>query len=454
MAQENENQPSHEDARRSAIMDKAALAIAALLLGGILSICNVPPFPVIETGLKATLALWKDVSRGRADILRKSPYDGTGVITYDPARAQPGYTLVQGILPGGQQIRMIDMDGSEVHRWTIDFFDIWPEPKHVFPVENLPKSVFNYHVQGFWPLPDGTVVANVGDLGTVLLDQCSRPIWTVDRMMHHSVTPTRDGKYWIPSHISVFDTEASLFPKGYDAQRVAEELIGKLKNYNNSIALVNSAGEIEKEFSVLRAVFDAGLEHSLYASLNEIPFDPTHINDIEVVNAPLAAALDGVEAGDLLVSIREMNMIAILDQNDGRLKWYKTGPWVRQHDPDIMPDGTIEIFNNRSKRLGDHVQNSQIVSYDPRTDKTTVLHPKGRDDSFFTNIMGTHQRLENNNVLISETVAGRVFETTPLGEVVWDYRLPYDDEVASLFEQSMRVPLEYFGENNWSCDTQ
>ena len=441
-----------KSARHPAAVSKIPIFMAAFLLGGLLSTFDVMPFPTLKKGLLATLTLIDEVRRDRPKILKPSPHDGAGLTKFDPSAAQPGYTLVQGLLPGGPQIRMIDMEGQEIHRWNVDFFDIWPEPDHVIPAANLPKSPFNYHTQGFWPLKDGSILANVGDLGSVLLDRCSRPIWTVDRMTHHSVTPAGGGKFWIPAHIPVFETPPDLVPKGYTLERIARRIEGSLKNYNNSIILIDSNGQVEKEFSVLRAVYDAGLEHALYASLQEVAVDPTHINDIEIVTEAFARHFEDVNAGDLLVSIREMHMLAVLDQNDGRLKWHRQGPWVRQHDPDIMPDGTVEIFNNRSKAIGSSVTGSQIVSYDPSTDETRILHPAGDDDGFFSWIMGTHQRLDNGNILIAESVTGRMFEATPAGAVVWDYRLPYDNEVASLFEQGMRVPPDYFGEVTWSCD--
>jgi len=82
----------------------------------------------------------------------------------------------------------------------------------------------------------------------------------------------------------------------------------------------------------------------------------------------------------------------------------------------------------------------------------TTRYPLGDEDAFFTPVPGTHQRLENGNVLITESTAGRIFEVTREGEVVWDYRLPYDDETTSLFEAGMRVPVDYFEVLDWECE--
>ncbi len=441
----------NKDDQPGPLREKLIFGIAAFFLGGLIAAFDVPPFPQLKDGFRSTLVLFAETRQTRSEILQPNPYEGTGVVTHDPAASESGYTLIQGILPGGPQVRLIDMDGTEIHRWDIDFFALWDNPTHIVPSDNLPKSEYHYHTQGMWPLPDGSIVVNVGNYGAVRLDTCSKPIWRLDYMTHHSVTPTEDGKFWLPGHISIYDTPEELLPRGVSADQIAAALIGHLKNYNNSLVLVNADGQIEKEFSVLQAVRDAGLEHLIYASQQEIYFDPTHVNDIEVVTAALASKIDGVAVGDLLVSARDMNMIAILDQDDGHLKWYQAGPWVRQHDIDIMADGTITIFNNRETSIGNWVKGSQILSFDPATEEITILHPVSEDDRFYTSIMGAQQRLDNGNTLITESLGGRVFEATPDGDIAWEYRLPYDDETASLFEVTLRVPETYFTVTDWSC---
>jgi hypothetical protein len=426
--------------------------MALFVAGGLLGALDSSPFRELADGARDTGRFVAEMRQVRPDILEATSDFRSGIVVHDPQRAQEGYTLIQGLLPGGPQVRLIDMDGKEVHRWNIDFFDIWTDPIHVVPQGNLPKSTMHYHTQGFWPLSDGSIVANFAGLGVARLDQCGEPIWSLDRMGHHSVTPTEDGKYWIPGHISVYETPEDLLPTGIDADQIARGLVGTLKNYNNSLMLVDSNGEVEKEFSVLQAMVDAKLEHALYSSLTEVLVDPTHINDIEIVTPALANKIEDVVAGDLLVSVREMHMLAIFDQNDGHLKWYRQGNWVRQHDIDITPDGNIEIFNNRSRAIGNWVNGSQILTYDPTTDGTNILLPIGPEDNFYSWIMGTHQSLDNGNRLIAEALAGRSFEVTPQGDVVWEFRMPYDDETASLFEMVMRVPYDYFESINWTCE--
>jgi hypothetical protein len=92
-----------------------------------------------------------------------------------------------------------------------------------------------------------------------------------------------------------------------------------------------------------------------------------------------------------------------------------------------------------------------VVSLDPATGRTTTLYPMPGQASFHTEIMGTHQLLANGNRLITESLAGRVFEIDEQGNVVWEYIKPYDETHAALIESAIRYDEDYFVVQDWSC---
>lgn len=431
----------------------AALVIAAWLLGGMFGVLRVFPFPQLIQGASDFFEATSG-SNDRPKLLKKIEYPEPGLVVNDRNLAQPGLTIVQGFMPGGNQVRVLDQEGREIHRWTLDFFELWPDAENIFPKARIPASNLHFHSQGMSPRSDGSIVVNFSGLGAALLDRCSEPIWRADNWMHHSVTPAEADHFWIPGHIPLSETPEDYLPRDYSAEMLIAMRKDGYSGFNNSALLIGPEGKVVRQLSVLKAVFDAGLEHAIYSSFREKKIDPTHLNDIEVVTEALAAKIEGVEQGDLLLSIRNMNMLAIIDEVSGDLKWHQQGPWVRQHDVDITADGNIDIFNNRSKEISQLVETSQIVRFDPEDRSTELLFPIGASDEFFTNIMGTHQALENGNRLITESTAGRVFEVTPQGQIVWDYRLPYDDYLASLFAASIRVDDDFFEAGSLGCVTQ
>jgi len=429
-----------------------SLAFGIFLVGGEFAKRGWQPYQVFEDGYLAVKQLVKQAGQTRPWIVEKRRYDGDGTTRHDPARAYQGVTLMQGWFADGTELRLVDMEGNLVHLWQADFFSVWPDPAHVFPTSEIPATRFNYHIQGMWLLPDGSIVFNFSELGTVKLDKCGVVQWTLDRMTHHSITANTDGSFWIPARNDPREVPDDLRLFGI----TKEELGISGRGYEDLLLLVDANGQVKKEISVLRALVDGGFEQQLFDVGRISKFDPTHVNDIEVVSPALANRIAGVEEGDLLVSIRNLHMLVILDSDSGQIKWHHTGPWVRQHDPDINEQGIIEVFNNRSEydqlgRHSDRIPGSNLISLDPSTGHTTIIYPQPGQDSFYTDIQGTHQRLGNGNRLINESKAGRVFEVDRKGDIVWEYIKPYDDQYAAMIEGAIRYEKDYLIVPNWSC---
>ena len=427
---------------------KASLIIAVFIAGGIFGRENYPPFKHLESGYEATRALIKELIRVRHSLLWEHTYEGNGVVKHEPEQVSKGLTILQGILPGGIQLRLIDMDGKRLHTWPVDFSKIWPNPTHLLE-QKIPRSPFDYHSQGYMALPDGSVIVNLGYLGTAKLDKCGKVLWTVDRMTRHFVSPTSDGNYWIGANREIDDIAEELI--FFDTKR--SELKEGWQRYENTILLVSPDGEILEEISVLQALYDAGYEGHIFNSFKIDRGDLTHHNDIEEVTKALADKIEGVNEGDLLISIRNMNMLAILDKKSRAIKWTHSGSWTRQHDPDITPEGNIILFNNSRRHFGfNRVQGSNLTKFDPATHQTSVIYPQNGQPKIYTDIFGTHQSLPNGNILISLGRTGRVFEINKVGEIVWDFVLPYDETHASLIEAADRYDPNYFGVKDWNCD--
>jgi hypothetical protein len=264
-------------------------------------------------------------------------------------------------------------------------------------------------------------------------------------MTHHSITSFNDGSFWIPANSDYLEMSNDLLFAKVTKSQLAEDY----GCYENLILKIDANGQVLKKFSILQAVIDAGMEHDLYDIYMIDSFDPTHVNDIEEVTAALAAKIDGVNEGDLLISIRQLHTLAILDVDSGKIKWHQTGPWVRQHDPDITPEGNITVFNNRNYDIAIRgVAGSNIIEFDPASGNSSIIYPLPDDSKgesgFYTEIMGTHQALPNGNMLITESCAGRVFEVTENGKVVWEYIKSYDKVYAALIEESQRFSKSYF----------
>jgi hypothetical protein len=66
---------------------------------------------------------------------------------------------------------------------------------------------------------------------------------------------------------------------------------------------------------------------------------------------------------------------------------------------------------------------SRILELNPETEE--VVWSYEDPENFFSPYRAGVQRLPNSNTLICESDAGRIFEVTPEGEIVWDFLSPF-----------------------------
>jgi hypothetical protein len=429
-----------------------AVAFFFFIASGEIATRNWQPWKWYVDGYKAAKELLKQSSADHPDLLAISVYSGDGVVRYDAAKAYNGLTLLQGWFPAGLEIRLVDMSGKVVHRWPLDFFRIWKNPSHI-SVHMIPATKYNTFSQGMWLNRDGSVILDLH--GLVKLDKCGNVQWKVARRTHHSVTRDDDGTFWVPAVGDTQNISDDMLLSGVTRKKLAANK--KLAGYEDVILHISADGKILEEYSVLRALIDGGFNRELFDVSKISNMDPTHLNDINLVTAELADKIKaGVEEGDLLISLRQLHMLAIVDKGSGKIKWHHTGPWVRQHDPDISVDGRIVVFNNNIPYWQENEANpspqSNIISYDPASGQTAIVYPKSDEFDFFTEIMGSKQRLKNGNMLIVESMNGRVLEVTGDGDIVWEYIKPYNEQFASLITHAIRYDYNYFSDVNWDCD--
>jgi hypothetical protein len=80
------------------------------------------------------------------------------------------------------------------------------------------------------------------------------------------------------------------------------------------------------------------------------------------------------------------------------------------------------------------------------------LYGNQPDQDIYTSIQGDQQVLDNGNVLITESEAGRVIEATPSGKIVWEYINRYSEKEVVLVSDAIRYPPDYLSVEDWLCD--
>jgi hypothetical protein len=335
-----------------------------------------------------------------------SAYPKGGASDFDPAVAAPGMTLIPHYDGERFVADLIGLDGKVLHSWRTSFSEVWGEnPGHIqFAADD---SVIEWH--GTHLYPDGSLLLNFeGQLfpfggGLVKLDKDSKVVWKLPRNTHHMVMVAEDGTIWVPS--------LNYRPNGMPEFPGLEPWF-----YEDTILKVSPDGEVLDEISLLLAMRSMpGL-----VSPRGDSYDPTHLNDIELVTPELAAVFPMLKEGDLVVSLRNVSAVAAINPQTRKAHWAMAGLFRRQHDPDLLPNGHVMLFDNLG---GDPAcGRTRILELDPVTQAEAWRYDGcTRGERFYSEAWGEQQALPNGNVLITESFAGRVFEVNRAGDIVWSW---------------------------------
>jgi len=127
------------------------------------------------------------------------------------------------------------------------------------------------------------------------------------------------------------------------------------------------------------------------------------------------------QEGNILVSARHGSIIFILDKDSKEIVWFISQNDVReniegQHSVRVLENGNLLIFDN-----GRYRKWSRTIEVNPITLEIVWEY---KADDFFTLSQGYAQKLDNENILITESEKGHVFEIDRNGKKVWEYFHP------------------------------
>lgn len=374
----------------------------------------------------------------------------TGTTRYDPHKAYNSYVLFTG--PAYKTTYLIDMNGRVVHRWHRG---------------GVPAKMLS-------PAQTGGIKGEIGV-------QVSR-IPTGSRAGAISLVPGQKGPFadltfgyvdWSGKTVWQWGTQA---PGGAALQHhdwallangntlLLANRVGRLKAFGRRIMLdpviyeVDRAGQIVWSWRASQHLRQLGFTAArLSVMRRDASADYLHMNAMAVLgpNHWAASGDKRFTPGNILISSRNANFIAIISRKTGRVVW-RLGPNFRpprhpyapavhkvpyrlerfsgQHDAHMIPQGLpgagdLLVFDNEGE--GGYppatlplIAGSRVLQINPVT-RQVVWQYTGTKATFFSPFIGSAQRLPNGNTLIDEGIWGRFFQVTPSGHIVWEYVSPY-----------------------------
>ena len=422
------------------VLAVASLAFLAFVAGAAIMHFGVFPMDPLRRAFSGGAAVYEGMTayndRTGTDFWADARTEQRGVTRYDPARAENGLTLYSSAHE--QSAYLMDMQGKVVHRWHLNFSALWDDTAAV----KRPRGDDFIHIEKAEVLPNGDLIAlytAIGDTpwgyGIAKLNASSQVIWKYLGHAHHDFAVDDEGNVHVLTQ-QVVETDLPGFSH-LPRPRIDDFLV-----------TLSADGKERASVPLMDAFAASPYARRLYFASNEsyLNGDYLHANSVDILKGPVSG-IPNSRAGQALISFREISTVALIDPASRSVVWAQSGPFVRQHDAQVLPTGTLLLFDNEGSNEG-HGR-SRVLELDPVTSRI-VWRYAGHDGEPLESLARSSQtRLANGNTLIVESMAGRVIEVAPDGDIVWEFVNPVrsgegDRRIPIIFWVQRLDPERYF----------
>ena len=249
----------------------------------------------------------------------------------------------------------MDMSGKLLHTW-------FAPGKYLFDHAEL--------------LPDGDVLG-IDQEGSVLykLGWRSHIKWMRTIPAHHDLAVGLDNEIYIL-------TDGGVRLPQFHQEKLTVE---------NWIEVLQPNGRPVRKIAISKLLLGSGIPLEQMPALIKKNIDPGvhdafHANTLEFIERDVPGP-DGkllFRRGQLLTCIRNLNLIAVVDLRRERIVWYwGMDQLERPHQPSLLPNGHILVFDN-----GSHRMYSRVVQMDPANKEIVWQNRAGPSGEFFSNTSG------------------------------------------------------------------
>jgi hypothetical protein len=347
--------------------------------------------------------------------------DEEGVTLHRAERAWAGLNLY--VSGHDTEAVLMDMAGTRLHSWSCPFERAFPDAPPLPPGEVEP---FRDYFRRCWLGRDGTLLAIFEGHSLIALDRDSKLLWSFAGGAHHDIDVQPDGR------IFVLSRTAHLLPRIHPSLPVLEDFVSELDADGRELRRVSVLEAFER--SAHSALLERGPESG----------DLLHTNSVQVLDGRAAERVPAFAAGNVLISCRDIDTLAVIDLERGEVVWAATGTWKGQHEPTLLENGNVLFFDNH----GDEGRGkSRVLELDPATLEIVWSYAGTADEELDSGTCSTAQRLPNGNTLITESENGRALEVEPDGTPVWEFVSPHhppaNRELIALLFDLIRLPPDH-----------
>lgn len=257
----------------------------------------------------------------------------------------------------------------------------------------------------------------------VRLDSTSKAKWVNDEYIyHHAMTLDSVGNIWLcgakPNKGKILPTVLSIQDHGDIEYR--DDMVMNVDTKTGKVLFAKSLTDI---------FIENGLEHEINKST--YPKDPFHLNDVE----PVLTTSEYMKEGDVFLSFRHLSMIMQYRPSTNKVIKVIQGPFLFQHDVDVISPSSIAILNNNSVALKNDgysfefergkdskqrkISNTNVLIYNFQDNTYTPLYEEHfKNNQIFTNTEGVHDLMENGDLFFEEQNSGLLWVINKEGVVL------------------------------------
>lgn len=323
-------------------------------------------------------------------------------------------------------------DDRLIYKWTPDIniiLEKFNESAHFESKSTTARMILRHPLL----LCDGSLIFGTGNIFKI--DKNSKILWSKNYECSHTIERDFDGNIWICSVNST--------TKNSNKYEIRDCSIKKISSQDGKIIFEKSVFEILMENGYGRG----NLFISPIISTNRKLLDYIHINDVQ----PILSDSKFWKKGDLFLSIRNQNLVLLYRPSSNKIIWHQNGPWLKQHNVDIIDSCRIGIFGNnvldaqfpneRDRLIDGH--NTEYI-YDFSTNKVSTPY-----DEFFksanigTFTEGRSRILPNEEIFVEESNNGRIIYGNKKKEI-WSYIEKIGDNKLSMLNWCRYITAEEF----------
>lgn len=374
----------------------------------------------------------------KCQFLVKNEFNLKNGFTYNRKNIPNDYILISVWDKKEKQsiIKLISIkSGKIIYRWKVNICEINKEYNKFYTngIKN-DLSVISTRLYRSYIYNDGSLIFDAG--GLYKIDKNSNFIWKKSSInRHHSIERSFDNSIWSCGY--------NLNKKYNIKYKLRDDCILKINEANGEILFSKSILEIfiQNNYNLGQLFFSAKND-----KFNDY-IDYFHLNDIQ----PVINNSKFWKKGDVFMSLRNQNMILLYRPSTNKILWTQVGPWLKQHDVDIIDSTRIGIFgndvldgnfNNRDDSFLNKTNHHYI--YDFRNKKITrPYNSMFRKSVIKTSIEGRSKIITNKGIFIEETCRGRLLFGDEKG-LIWTYVEKIDEENLSMFSWSRYITEEEF----------